>query len=80
MAHKVYDAIVGAIRDGRLIEPFDQADFRSSCPELGEGTYNAFLSKHARGNPGNNTELFERVSKGKYVCVRPFLYGLEQES
>ena len=76
MAHRVYEAIVSAVRTGILIEPFSRDDFRSACSGFGEGTYNAFLDKHAVGNPGNNSELFERVSPGKFECVRPFKYGV----
>jgi hypothetical protein len=50
MAHKVYGAIVKAIRSGRLKEPFAKKDFENSCPGLGYGTYNAFLDKHAVDN------------------------------
>ena len=76
MAHRVYEAIVGAVRSGRLTEPFSRDDFRAKCPSFGSGTYNAFLDKHTLGNPGGNSELFERVSAGRFRCLRPFLYGL----
>jgi hypothetical protein len=63
------------LRDqGRLREPFSSTDFLNACPD-GEGTYIAFLHKHALGNKGKNTELFVRVSPGKFECVRPFKYG-----
>jgi hypothetical protein len=74
--HRVYSAIVSAVRSGRLIEPFDQANFRSACPGFGEGTYQAFLYKHRLGNSGGNTELFERVSPGQFKLLRPIRYGL----
>jgi hypothetical protein len=76
MAHKVYGAIVKAIKSKKLAEPFSRSDFRKACPGLGEGTYNAFLDKHAKDNPGGNTELFERVAPGRFNCIRPFKYGL----
>jgi len=76
MAHKVYGSIVSAVRSGTLQEPFSNSDFRAACPGLGEGTYNAFLAKHAAGNPGGVSELFERVAPGRFVCLRPFRYGL----
>ncbi len=76
MAHRVYEAIVSAVRTGILIEPFSRDDFRSACSGFGEGTYNAFLDKHAVGDPGNNSELFERVSPGKFECVRLLKYGV----
>jgi hypothetical protein len=76
MEHKVYTAIVAALRAGRLNEPFSQQDFRSACPGLGGGTYQAFLSKHARGNRGGDTELLERVARGRYRVIRPIEYGV----
>jgi hypothetical protein len=76
VAHKVYGAIVKAIRSGRLKEPFSKIDFKKCCAGLGDGTYNAFLDKHALGNPGGNSELFVRTSPGLFKCVRPFKYGL----
>jgi hypothetical protein len=75
MRHKVYAAIVRAIKTGKIIEPFTMQDFKMCCPCLGNGTYNAFLPKHTKGNPGGNSELFERVRPGKFRCLRPFKYG-----
>jgi hypothetical protein len=75
MKHKVYEAIVKAIKTGKLTEPFTMQDFQMSCPGLGNGTYNAFLYKHSKGNPGGNSELFERVAPGQFRCLRPFKYG-----
>jgi hypothetical protein len=76
MAHKVYGAIVQAVRRGLLKEPFSRDEFRGHCPGFGDGTYNAFLSKHAKNNPGGNSELFKRISPGRFICLRPFRYGL----
>lgn len=64
MAHKVYEAIVKAVRSGAVHEPFSKDQFSLACPGLGAGTYNAFLDKHCRGNPGRNSELFDRVAPG----------------
>jgi len=75
MAHNVYSCIVSNIKNGLLIEPFTTGDFRKTCPGFGSGTYNAFLHKHSFGNPGGNSELFERVSPGKFKCLKPFKYG-----
>jgi hypothetical protein len=74
--HKVYSAIVQAVKSGRLKEPFGQDDFRGACPNLGEGTYQAFLHKHRKGNPGGASELFEMISSGKFRLLRPFRYDL----
>ena len=75
--HEVYRAIVKAVKEGRLKEPFTKEDFRRACLGFAEGTYNAFLWKHRVGNLGGNTELFELVKPGKFRLVRPFKYGLE---
>ena len=77
MAHKVYSLIVGAIKQGKLIEPFDRFDFKKTCPGLAEGTYKVFLNKHRKGNPNRDTELFEKLASGKFKVVRPFKYGFD---
>ena len=74
--HKVYSSIIQAVKRGQFKEPFSQEDFRRTCPGLGEGTYQAFLYKHRKDNPGGQSELFEIVSTGKFRLLRPFLYGL----
>ena len=74
--HKVYSAIVKAVERGRLGEPFTKEGFRSSCPGFGHGTYNAFLHKHRKGNPGGQSELFEKVEPGRFKLLRPLRYGL----
>ncbi len=76
MAHEGYEAIVGAVKSGKLVEPFSKSEFRDACPGFGHGTYNAFLDKHSVGNPGGNSELFERETPGRFCCLRPFKYGL----
>ncbi len=74
--HQVYRRIVTAVQEGRLKEPFSTENFRRACPGLGEGTYNAFLHKHRKGNPGGNTELFVQVQENSFKVIRPFKYGL----
>jgi hypothetical protein len=76
MGHKVYASIVAAVKKGRLVEPFGASDFRKACPGFGEGTYKAFLFKHRKGNPGDNSELFVLVSPGRFKCIKPFKYGM----
>jgi hypothetical protein len=78
VTHKVYRSIINAVKQGKLIEPFGSNDFRRSCPGLGEGTYNAFLYKHRKDNPGGNSELFEMVSSGKFKLIKPFKYGFDR--
>jgi hypothetical protein len=74
--HRVYSAIVAAVRSGTLTEPFGKADFRRACPGFGDGTYEAFLYKHRLGNPGDNSELFELVGVGQFRLLYPIRYGL----
>jgi len=45
-----------------------------ACPNWKEGTYQAFLYKHRKGNPGGNSELFEKVGKGKFQLLKPLKY------
>ena len=75
--HRAYQAIIEAIKSGKLKEPFSKQDFKRQCPGFGYGTYNSFLWKHRKGNPGGASELFELVSPGKIVALRPFKYGLD---
>jgi len=75
MQHRVYRTIVTAVTKGILKEPFSIKDFENACPGFGRGTYRAFLEKHSVGNPGRNTELFERTSPGMFQLIRPFKYG-----
>jgi hypothetical protein len=74
--HKVYSAIIQAVKKGQLNEPFTQEDFRNACTGLGDGTYQAFLYKHRKGNPGGQSELFELIGVGRFRLLRPFRYGL----
>ena len=72
--HIVYFAIIKAIENGDLKEPFTKEDFRNACPNHGEGTYQAFLDKHRVGNPRGNSELFVKVAPGLFKLVKPYLY------
>ena len=72
--HKVYFAIVKAIKEGRLKEPFSNNDFRNACPGFGEGTYNAFLWKHREGNFQHENELFELLEPNTFRLIRPIKY------
>ncbi len=67
---KIVEAIDAAIAQGRLREPFSNEDFRAECPGFGKGTYNAFLWKHRRGNPGGETEFFDSVGKNHFRRIR----------
>jgi predicted aspartyl protease len=62
---RIAQAIDAALRTGELHEPFSSEDFRRACPGLGEGTYNAFLWKHRKGN-GKTTELFELLAPNRF--------------
>jgi len=66
MAHRIYEAIVKAVKTGRFTKPFPNDDFRTACPVFRMGTYNAFLDKHARGNGYGNPKVFERVLPDRF--------------
>lgn len=66
MAGRFIAEIRNAVKRGRLKEPFTPEDVRRACPGFAPRTYNTFLPKHRRGNPGGDTELFIRVTEGKY--------------
>ncbi|MGB6464212.1 MAG: hypothetical protein WBF38_08330 [Nitrosotalea sp.] len=72
--HTVYLAIVKAIQDGRLKEPFSLSDFRYACKGFGSGTYKAFLAKHRIDNPGHYAELFVRTARGRFKLLKPIKY------
>jgi hypothetical protein len=76
MKHEVYTAIVEAVKQGKIIEPFSKEDFHKVCTQFAEGTHNNFLRKHRKGN-GKTSELFDENSSTKtYRLIRPFKYGL----
>lgn len=77
MAHKIYRAILAALHNGTLKEPFTAKDFQEFCPGFGTGTYKAFLWKHSEGNSKGESELFEKVGRGLFRLIRPFKYGLQ---
>ena len=58
--------ICEAVRTGRLSEPFSSSHVKTTCPGWADQTYRTFLAKHAEGN-GQTTELFTRVSRGRYI-------------
>lgn len=67
---RVVEAIDTALGRGNLTEPFSNEDFRHACPGFGRGTYNAFLWKHSRGNPGCQSEYFERIGKNRFRRIQ----------
>ena len=62
----VIEKIKEAIEKGKLAEPFGKKDLEEVVPDLGRGTYNAYLWKHHVGNPGGKKEYFEKVAPGKF--------------
>ena len=63
---KFASQIYEAVRTGRLSEPFGPDEVKRACPGWAPNTYPVFLAKHRMGNPGVNTELFERVAARSY--------------
>jgi hypothetical protein len=66
---KLIRTIRAAVREGRLQEPFRPRDVKAACPGFADNTYGTFLPKHRRGNPGGNSELFERIARGLYRLI-----------
>jgi hypothetical protein len=65
--------IYAAVRNRKLKEPFGPDDVKRACPGWAEHTYNVFLPKHAVGNPGKTTELFQRIGTGQYRTIPKLL-------
>ncbi len=61
--------IYAARKDGRLPPVFRPKDVAKACPGWSKQTYGAFLPKHRSGNPGGQTELFEKVARGLYRII-----------
>ena len=57
-----------AVANKRLPQPFSVAIVNRNCNGLLEKSP-SFLSKHAKGNPGNHTPYFVRVARGKYKLI-----------
>ena len=65
LAQDIYSAVAA----GRLKEPFRPSDVRRACPGWATKTPGVFLPKHRIGNPGKETELFERLPDGSYKTI-----------
>lgn len=64
------EAIREARRDNFLPECFTPDDVRVLCPGWAPQTYETFLPKHRRKNPGGYTVYFERNEDGTYSLIR----------
>jgi len=63
------DTIREAVSDGRLPSAFSAEDVEHACPGWGHGTYNAYLWKHAEGNPGRYPEYFRKVGPNSFELL-----------
>ena len=59
-----------ALQDGRLPPVFGPKEVAVACPGWSKRTYSVFLPKHRVGNPGGDTELFERAGPGLYRMLK----------
>jgi hypothetical protein len=66
----VRHSIFNAFQKGTLKEPFTSSDFKKACPGWAESTYNTFLWKHRKNNPGGYSELFVLISSGKFKILK----------
>ena len=58
---KLVDQIKNKVKKGLVKQPFSVADLGGILKKSP-----SFLSKHRKGNPGNYTPYFTKVSRGKY--------------
>ena len=65
---KISITIREAVENKRLPQPFSVADVNRNCNGLLDRSP-SFLSKHAKGNPGNYTPYFVSVARGKYKII-----------
>lgn len=75
MEHATYDAIIKAVEKEVLKEPFSAKEVVEACPSIHPNTPSTFLPKHSVDNPGGNSVLFVRMSRGRYKLARPYKYG-----
>ena len=66
---RLYLDICRAVSEGRMPCQFRVADIRKACPGRSEGTYTAFLAKHAVDNLGGNKEYCQRHKAGLYSLI-----------
>lgn len=71
MKSQIYTYIVKAIKNKELKEPFTAKRFKEVCEKWKRSA--SFLWKHRRGNPGGNSELFERIlsKPRKFKLTKP---------
>lgn len=77
--HKVYSAIIQAVKSGQLKEPFDLDAFCRACSNLGEGTYNAFLYKHRKGNQAGKQNYLNWLRRANSVYYVHFVMTYDDE-
>ena len=75
MTHKVYAAIITAVREKKLNESFTSSDVHRACPELNTRTPGILLSKHAKDNPKGYSEMFEKIGRGPFRLLWPIKCG-----
>ena len=59
-----------ARQEDRLRPIFGPKEVAVACPGWSKRTYSVFLPKHRVGNPGGDTELFDRVGPGLYRILK----------
>jgi len=71
-----YDELFSNIKNLFDLRNKSEDDFRKVCSDFGEGTYKKFFYKHRKGNPVDNSELFEQVAPGSFKVISLFKYDL----
>ncbi len=63
------EQIHDAVKSGTLPSKFSAKDVRKKIKGFADSTYDTFLPKHRKGNPGNYNEYFKRISSGMYSVI-----------
>ena len=68
MTRRMIASLRQARHKGTLPIEFRASDARDACPRWA-ASWGTFLPKHCRGNPGNDSVHFVRVTRGLYRFI-----------
>lgn len=77
MVHDTYKTIIKLVQSKKLREAFYPIDIIHATRTKNKKTLQTFPSKHRKGNPCGESELFTQLKDGSYKLIRPFRYGLK---
>ena len=76
MVHDTYKTIIKLVQSKKLKEPFYPIDIIKATRAKNKKTLLVFPSKHRKGNPRSESELFIQNKNGSYKLIQPFKYEL----